>query len=317
MAMSADDAGRLLTELSARSQQDNAHARERLISLRWSGGLKPSSMMATPTSRGLRLSSNHPEVAVNLRVNLASLIRSVRGPACGAQSRRQPASLWPLCCINSSSLAGTGNPCRLAVSWLASLRSRLRTVSLRCALIVAKKFDDRLPQWHPPVSASSRPIPDSIGSSGCDATRDVAERVELLRTAAETRCEAPSGNATDAQVRQAALTLFRLYPKCSHLKGCNSVADSLGMAGQVARVPKGEPKPIGSLAPLPTPKPAPKPAPSQRRNRPGVVTSRSALVFRAGVRFRVQGDGSSPDAIRTSIFVHGPHSEWLEETRLP
>jgi predicted secreted Zn-dependent protease len=207
-------------------------------------------------------------------------------------------------------------PCRVAVSWLASFTQQTadRLASLR-PLIVAKKFESSA------TISGTRQVSAVLATflgldrilKSCDATRELANRVERLRTAAAAPlAKAQSGKVTTAQVRQAALTLFGLVPEVLAISEAgNSVAASLGIAGQVAQVPKAESKPIGSLAPLPTPKPAPKPAP-----KPTPASSTSSIkpsFFGPGVKvstFKVMG--SSPAAIRNSIFVHGPHSEWLE-----
>ncbi len=208
----------------------------------------------------------------------------------------------------------TANQCAAAVTHLGSYTQRLADdlAALR-PLVVAAAFDAAATVDAIRLVAATLTAYLGLGQTvrDCEATADLAQRVERLAQSAEATIEpALSARILDSQVeRDGAVGLLGLLPEVLALsEAAKSVADTLGVEVAVAQVPEDAAQPVGSLPPLTTPKPTPTP-------KSPVAASVKASYFGSNVRittYRVTGQTRS--SLVRSITRNGPHSDWAGET---
>lgn len=269
----------------------------------------------TDLARELRPSSKRSvRLPVALRARLAPLVLiGALMASCGAQV--SPATSGPAETpepMASTRAQASPSPCTVAVTRLGAFTRLIADdlASLR-PLVVAASFDSA-----ETVRATRRVSATLTAYVGleqslrtCDATVELAHRVEVLRTGAKaTLAMSLSSAIADAQVqRDAAVSLLELLPEVLVLsEAARSVADNLGVALEVAQVPDGAVQPVGSLPPLPTPGPTPKPTPLP------TAAAIKPSFFGPGVKistYNVSGD--TPREISRSIEANGPYSKWL------
>lgn len=216
----------------------------------------------------------------------------------------------------------TANPCAAAVTHLGSYTQRLADdlAALR-PLVVAATFDAAATIGAIRLVAATLTAYLGLERTvrDCEATADLAQRVERLAQSAEATLEPTlSAGILDSQVeRDGAVGLLGLLPEVLALsEASKSVADTLGVEVAVAQVPEDAAQPVGSLPPLTTPTPppltTPKPTPPPKSP---VAASVKASYFGSNVRittYRVTGQTRS--SLVRSITRNGPYSHWAGET---
>lgn len=178
-----------------------------------------------------------------------------------------PASEPTLSAAPSPSRAGetSSNPCSSPLAQLGAFTTRIASdIAALRPLVVAKRFSSadavtgirRVSATLTAYGALEQTL------RGCEPLVDLAATVKSLRAKAEaTLAKSRATSVTDAKIQRAvAASLFGLLPKVLALAGDGkSVADSIGADMQVAEVPSGATKPLGSLPPLATSRPQPTP----------------------------------------------------------
>ena len=228
-----------------------------------------------------------------LRAGLASLLLVYALiAACSAQPPPSTAGLaetpTPSASVRPQASA---NPCPAAVTYLGAFTKQIADdlASLR-PLIVARRFESagtvRATRNVSAILTAYLGLEQTLRA--CAATRELAQRVQVLRASAEATIETVlSARTADAPVqRNAAVSLFGLLPEVLALSGAaTSIADSLEITLDGAQVPAGASKPIGSLPPLPTPKATPKPTPGQT-SAGGAASGSGQAAYDVAVAYR-------------------------------
>ncbi len=180
-------------------------------------------------------------------------------------------------------------------------------------LVVAKRFDAvatvNATRQVSAVLTAYDGLEQRLGS--CEATSELIDGVKSIRKSARAlleRVQAPG--ISDAGVRKAAVSLVGLLPKALALsKAGVGVANGLGIAMQVAEVPKGSTKVIGALPALTTPKPNASPIPTP----PARATPRpasSSIQTTTTREFAGYGVRASDAITRVSATIPATESHW-------
>lgn len=229
---------------------------------------------------------------------------AVLAAACSPQSSSQTVEVAsPSASLGSNSSRASADPCVTAATRLGSFTSQMvdDLASLR-PLVVAAAFDP------PGALAVTRRVAGTItsyagidqGLLACQETGDLGPRVaRLVANAQAALAKAFSAEVTDGPVqRDAAASLFGLLPEVQLLASADqAISNNLGIAIEIAEVPKGADDPVGSLPPFPTPMPTPTPF---RTADPFVALPRlSVRIWHASVRYFSIG-GKNPGQLETS-----------------